>query len=176
MSPISELAKHWITSILLLTSIYNCVGQSKPNIEHEYAKEQRRISILSGYNFWASHYLEFGIAKNQYRKVGAHPFTSASFLSTEIRIDNSFLIGPKIGAWMSGGMSGLAMGVNLIYYTDFAQESLRLRPEMGIGVGKWKVVYGYNIPLTNGSFEAVNRSNIGIVCLIGVRKIDKDMQ
>lgn len=68
-------------------------------------------------------------------------------------------------------MSGLAVGANLIYYTDFEQSSLRIRPEIGLGFGRWKVVYGYNIPLTNKDFDGVNNSNIGIALMFGVKKI-----
>ena len=63
------------------------------------------------------------------------------------------------------------MGLNVIYYTDFYQSSLRIRPEIGMGFGRWKVVYGYNIPLTNKRFEGVNKSNIGIVLLFGIKKL-----
>jgi hypothetical protein len=64
----------------------------------------------------------------------------------------------------------MAMGINLIYYTDFEQSSLRLRPEIGIGFGRWKVFYGYNIPLTNRSFEGINRNTFGFTVLFGVKQ------
>lgn len=132
---------------------------------------ERHISILTGYNFWGNHYGELGLAVNQYGRLGYHPAAWACFISTEIKIDNKLLVGPKIGAWVGGGMSGLAVGANLIYYTDFEQSSLRIRPEIGLGFGRWKVVYGYNIPLTNKDFDGVNNSNIGIALMFGVKKI-----
>lgn len=65
----------------------------------------------------------------------------------------------------------MAMGLNLIYYTDFGQSSVRIRPEIGIGFDRWKFVYGYNIPLTIKHFDGVNKNNIGIGIFFGVKKI-----
>ena len=132
---------------------------------------ERHISILTGFNFWRNFYGELGLAMNQYGRVGNHPAAWAYFISNEIKIDNKILIGPKIGVWAGGGVGGMAIGLNVIYYTDFDQSSLRIRPEIGMGFGRWKVVYGYNIPLTNKKFDGVNKSNIGIALLFGIKKI-----
>ena len=131
---------------------------------------ERHISILGGYNFWKNHYGELGLALNQYGRVGHHPAAWAYFVSSEIRVGENMVIGPKIGAWIGGGSGGLALGLNLIYYTDFVESSLRLRPEIGMGFGRWKVVYGYNIPLMNKGFEAVNKSVISLAYLLGIKK------
>lgn len=132
---------------------------------------ERHISILTGFNFWRNSYGELGLAINQYGRVGHHPAAWAYFVSNEIKIDDKILIGPKIGVWAGGGAAGMAMGLNLIYYSDFDQSSLRIRPEIGMGFGRWKVVYGYNIPLTNKNFEGVNKSNIGIAFMFGIKKL-----
>ena len=81
------------------------------------------------------------------------------------------VIGPKIGAWIAGGSGGMAMGLNLIYYTNFDQSSLRIRPEIGMGFGRFKVVYGYNIPLYNKAFEGINKSNLGIALLFSIKHL-----
>jgi hypothetical protein len=132
---------------------------------------ERHISVLTGFNFWRNFNVELGLAINQYGQVGHHPAAWAYFVSNEIKIDNKILIGPKIGVWAGGGVSGMAMGLNVIYYSNFDNSSLRIRPEIGMGFGRWKVVYGYNIPLTNRDFEGVNKSNIGIALVFGVKKI-----
>jgi hypothetical protein len=166
-----------IVAILLLTfgtSLF-CFGQTENDStisKMRYSVDlKRHVSVLTGLNFWRNFYGELGLAINQYGRVGHHPTAWAYFVSNEIKIDDNILMGPKIGVWAGGGASGMAMGLNLIYYTDFDQSSLRIRPEIGLGFGRFKVVYGYNIPLTNKNFEGVNKSNIGIALMFGVKKL-----
>lgn len=128
----------------------------------------KNISILTGINFWGNFYGELGVGVYQNRQSGHHFAGLAYFVSNEIKIDDKILIGPKAGVWIGGG---LAFGLNLIYYTDFDESSLRFRPEIGIGMGNVKIVYGYNIPLTNKNFNRINKSNIGIAVMFGVKKI-----
>jgi hypothetical protein len=166
-----------ILSILLIilgTSSF-CFGQTESDstessIRYEVDLE-RHISVLTGINFKGNYYGELGLAINQYGRVGYHPSAWSIFVSNEFKIDDKILIGPKIGTWIAGGSSAMAMGLNLIYYTDFNQSSLRFRPEIGIGLFNFKVVYGYNISLTNKSFNGVNNSNFGIAILFGLKKI-----
>lgn len=132
---------------------------------------ERHLSFLAGFNFWRNFYGEIGLSVNQFGRVGHHPAAWAFFVSNEIRIDNKLLIGSKIGVWASGGIGALAIGLNMVYYTNFNQSSLRLRPEIGVGLDRWKVVYGYNIPLTNRNFEEVNKSNISVAYMFGIKKI-----
>ncbi len=166
-----------ILPIWLLTFGINsfCSGQtanhSTVNKMEYFVDLERHVSILSGFNFWRNFYGELGLALNQYGRVGHHPAAWAYFVSNEIKIDDNILLGPKIGVWAGGGVGGMAMGLNLIYYTDFDQSSLRIRPEIGMGFGRWKVVYGYNIPLTNKILEGVNNSNIAVALMFGVKKI-----
>jgi hypothetical protein len=166
-----------ILAILLLTFQTSsfCFGQTEDGSTANRLRNggdlERHISVLTGFNFWSNFYGELGLSINQYGRVGHHPAAWAYFISNEIKIDNKILIGPKIGVWAGGGVGGMAMGLNLIYYSDFEQSSFRIRPEIGMGFGRWKVVYGYNIPLTNKNFEGVNKSNIGIALMVGVKKI-----
>ena len=129
---------------------------------------EKNLSILGGYNFWNNHFAETGVAINHFRIVGHHPADVAYFISNEIKIDNKLILGPKIGIWFGGG---IIWGLNLIYYTDFNQSSLRFRPEIGLGLGQFKFVYGYNIPVTNKNFEGINKNNISIVILFNVKKL-----
>lgn len=128
----------------------------------------KNISILTGINFWGNFYGELGVGVYRNRQSGYHFAGLAYFVSNEIKIDDKILIGPKAGVWIGGG---LAVGLNLVYYTDFDESSLRFRPEIGMGLGNVKIVYGYNIPLTNKNFDRINKSNIGIAVMFGVKKI-----
>ncbi len=131
------------------------------------------ISLLTGYSFWGDHYGEIGIARNSYGIVGTHPTASCLFVSSEIRIGRGTLIGPKIGGWLGGGAGGVALGANMICYTDFSEYSLCLRPEIGLGFWRFKMTYGYNIALNNKEMEGVNRSCISLAFLFGLRKIGR---
>lgn len=163
-----------ISNMLLLVVLpFNiCVAQINRDTDDDFCKYsvdlEQHISVMSGYTFWRYHYGELGVAYNRYGRVGLHPFSRAYFVSCEMRLDKNVIIGPKVGVWIGGGV---AVGMNLIYYTNFNQSSLRIRPEMGIGFGRWKIVYGYNIPLTNKGFEKLNKSNIGVLLMFGVKKI-----
>jgi hypothetical protein len=63
--------------------------------------------------------LTSGVSKNSNTVVGHHPFSTAYFASTELKFGNKFIIEPKLGAWAAGGAGGIAMGLNMIYYTYF---------------------------------------------------------
>jgi hypothetical protein len=144
-----------------------CFSQDNDST-HFHKVGDKYLSLLVGYNFWNNHFLELGIAHNQLDMQGHHPFGFNYFMSTEIKIDNELVLGPKIGLWAS---NGLGMGLNLIYYTDLDDSALRFRPEIGIGLSRFKIVYGYNISLTNKDFDKINKSNIGLMVLLGLKKI-----
>lgn len=42
---------------------------------------------------------------------------------------------------------------------------------IGFGLSSFKIVYGYNISLTNKDFEKINKSNISIMVLLQLKKI-----
>lgn len=128
----------------------------------------RYLSVLVGYNFWNNHFIELGLAHNQLDIQGHHATGYHYFVSSEFKIDRDLVVGPKVGVWVGGG---LGIGLNLIYYTDFDKSALRFRPEIGIGLSRFKIVYGYNISLTNKDFEKINKSNVGLVVLFGIKKV-----
>ena len=153
------------------------VSRKPDTVKHDrlyYKSHQIKfLSLLAGYNFNKYNYLEIGIAKNTFGVVGPHPASSAYFVSVEVRPVHKFVMAPKIGGWFAGGLGGIAMGVNLLYYTNFNSGSLRFRPEIGLGIEGFKFVYGYNIALSNSAFGDVNKSNFGIVGLIPLKKYKK---
>lgn len=161
--------KHLISLLLLLNSFQN-VAQSD-TIDRFFGMTERRISVLTGYNGWGNHYAELGVALNKDRYLMPAMFSSVVFASAEIRPARATIVGTKVGAWMSGGCGAMAMGINAIWYTNGKENTLRLRPEIGFGIGPFKVVYGYNIPLSNRDFDGVNTHNIGAAFLIGVKRL-----
>lgn len=156
-----------IISGLLLGLSSVCFSQDNDSTSFHKAGD-KYLSLLLGYNFWSNHFLEVGLAHNQLDVQGPHPFGFNYFLSTEIKIDNELVLGPKIGFWAG---NGFGMGVNIIYYTDFENSALRFRPEIGVGLSRFKIVYGYNLLLTNKDFDKINKSNISLMLLLQLKKI-----
>lgn len=144
-------------------------SQTDTVVQQKYIPSvSQHVSILAGYSFWHYHNIEIGVASNTFSTVGHHAYTSAYYVSSEVFIDRNPIIGPKIGGWISGGVGAMALGGSLIYYTDFDQGTLRLRPEIGMGIGAVKLTYGYNIPLANRSFNRINTHVISLHVLFPV--------
>ncbi len=159
---------HFFVLITIFQNI-NFSAQSKK----DSLKIERQIAVLTGVNFWKnSLFADIGLAKYKNSTDGHHPFSSAYFISTEINLltGKNFIIGPKIGGWVSGGAGAITLGTNLIYYTDFKNSNLYFRPEIGIGVVRFKIVYGYNVRITNNLLDGIPKNNIGIVYLIPAKK------
>ncbi|WP_379967253.1 hypothetical protein [Epilithonimonas sp. UC225_85] len=136
-------------------------------------KTEKQLSVLTGINFWKnSLFAEVGLAKYKNSTDGHHLLSSAYFISTEVNLltGKNFIIGPKIGGWISGGVGAIALGANLIYYTDFKNSNLYFRPEIGFGLMRVKIVYGYNARLTKNKLEGIPKSNIGIIYLLPLKK------
>ena len=94
------------------------------------------------------------------RRKGTYDYAKAVYLSDEIRTYNKMVMGPKLGVYTS---NGLAVGANFIYYTDFTNAAPKLRPEIGIAVEGWKLMYGYNIPLNNTTIQGVNTHVVSLM-------------
>lgn len=136
-------------------------------------RAEKHLSLLLGYNLQRYSYGEIGVGVSNISVAGPHAANTYLSLSDEIRLTDKFIMGPKISAWASGGMSGLAMGANLINYTDLKTVALRIRPEIGLGGDHFKLVYGYNFTLTNTNFDGINQHNFGIVAMLHLKKIDR---
>jgi len=163
--------------IVIFGSSLNCSAQKSDstinslNSKRKGGYSETHLAILTGYNFWENHYIELGLAWNERGQIGHHPHSSAYFVSTEYRLGSDPILGPKIGIWIDGGATGIALGLNLICYTDFDETSFRFRPEIGTGFNGWKLVYGYNFALSNKSFESINTHNITLAAAFSVKKI-----
>lgn len=111
-----------------------------------YSKE---LCIYTGYGAWKNHFGEVGIGIGTFRNVSHHPFSWLCHFGSEVQIKQNGFIGPKLGAYLAGGAAGLALGLQTIYYTNFKISTLSIRPEIGIGVWRLKLAYGYNFFLYN---------------------------
>ncbi|MFL9845039.1 hypothetical protein [Flavobacterium rhizosphaerae] len=85
-----------------------------------------------------------------------------------MRIDGAFIQGFKLGGWIGGG--GGNLGLNIINYTDWHQNSLCIRPEVGFGYDIIRFVYGYNIAFTNKGLSGVNTYNFSVNLTLNLKK------
>ncbi len=155
---------------ILLSSCILITGHSQnlDTVSHSWATKtyKKDVSILAGYNQGKYGFADIGLAINYYG-TNRHPFSLDYFVSSEIKLDNDVIIGPKIGVWLSGGV---AIGLNLIYYTDFDKSSVVFRPEFGFGIDKVKLVYGYNWGWTN-SLNTINQHQVGLTYCFTLKRL-----
>lgn len=121
-----------------------------------------------GYNVWAYHFAEVGFAIAHTEKQDYKIVETNIYLTSEIKLDDKLMIGPKAGIWI-GTMTGA--GFNTTYYTDFNNGALCIKPEMGIGMSRFKFTYGYNFNLTNKEFNRFNGHVISLSFLLDLLKL-----
>jgi hypothetical protein len=156
---------------ILTIIFFSAQGQVTDTARVKEIIVKRSVGLLTGVTFGKNTFFDIGISKNNNTVVGHHPFSSAYYASTEFKFGDKFIIGPKIGAWASGGVGGIAMGLNMIYYTDFDNASLVFRPEIGYGFQNFKVVYGYNAILTKHKLDGVNRNLGSVIYCFRLKKL-----
>ncbi len=130
-------------------------------IQHQYHMKTDLV-IITGYQIHRNHFGEIGIGIMKNVVAGHHPSTLVYGLSNELKISNDFIWGAKAGLWLGGGIAGMNMGFNMINYTDFQENTLRFRPEIGMGFGIFRIVYGYNFAIINKGFDGINKHNFGL--------------
>tara|TARA_Y100000589_G_C26833673_1_gene499057 strand:- start:63 stop:578 length:516 start_codon:yes stop_codon:yes gene_type:complete len=128
-------------------------------LDTTYNQETAFCAVI-GYNVWAYHFAELGFAIAHSEVQGMQTVGTNIYLTTEIKLDNQLMIGPKIGIWSGTGLGGL--GINMTYFTDLEEGALCIKPEMGFGLSRFKLSYGYNFNLTNKEFKRFNSHVIGL--------------
>jgi len=96
-----------------------------------------------------------------------------AYASSEVKIDKQTIIGPKIGGWISGVAAAMALGANLICYTNLSSAAWCFRPECGMNILNCKVVYGYNYLFTNKQFAGVSSHVVSFIFLIKLKEINR---
>lgn len=166
--------------ILLVISSNYAIGQSSEeslidSLEWYDVDLQTDLSFFVGVsnNFSNGFMADLGVGINQYGSVGFHAHAVALVLSTEFSLNqkNDLIFGPKLSTWIAGGVGGMAMGINFIYYKGPNDQSLVFRPEVGFGMGRYKLVYGYNLPFKKNNDLDLARHHLTFAYLIKVWKM-----
>lgn len=167
------MRKKILFQLFLFTIVY-CLSVNGQTADTSLQKEiiiERSLNLLAGISFGKNVFADIGVSRNNNAIVGYHPFSTAYFLSTEIKPGERFIIGPKAGAWIAGGSGAMAIGINMIYYTDFDNNSWAFRPEIGFGFDNFKLVYGYNAILSKYKLPGINRHLGSFVCYFKIKQL-----
>lgn len=130
------------------------------------------LSLITGYQTGSSNsnFVEIGLGIK--REIwNHHPTHGVLRFSNELLFVNNFVWGAKVGANFGTGM--MDIGINLVNYTNFEENSIRFRPEFGLGFGKFRLYYGYNVSITNKDFEDINEHLIGVNILLDIKDLRK---
>ena len=137
-----------------------------------YYKAEKSYGLTLGLNIGKkSSGLEFGFGKMSKGLIGHHMINSGVYLGAEFlgsdSIDNA-VIAPKFSLWSDGGSSLGAIGLDLIYYSSKNNGQFRVRPQVGLGLMGFEIVYGYNIRFGQEKVNWINDHNIKIIYSFGV--------
>lgn len=172
LNDIPLLMKNKFQLLLLLTLVsFSLQAQVTDSTKRNDIILKRSFCLLTGYSQGTYSYADIGFAKLSRTTLGHHLFSFAYFSSTEIKLGGKFIIGPKIGVWAAGGSGALAIGLNMIYYTDFDNGSLVFRPEIGFGIQNFKIVYGYNANLTKYRLDRINKSLVSFTYCLKLKQL-----
>src|SRR5215216_5159608 len=106
-------------------------------------------------------YFEIGIAKGKYTEGICSGAGGAVYISEEMYFGrDKNIFGTKLGAWMHYLLDA---GLSLVYYTDFKRGNFKIRPELGVGLGRMRAVVGYNLAtFNNKAFTELTNRNFQI--------------
>ena len=113
--PLPIKNKFQLLFILTIVS-FSLQAQVTDTAKHKDIILKRSFCLLSGYSLGTYNYADIGFAKLRSTTFGYHPFSSAYFASTEIKLGDKLIIGQKVGVWAAGGSGALALGLNDLLY------------------------------------------------------------
>ncbi len=131
----------------------------------------RDISIAGSIGRQGSLFADLGVSLKKSGSVGHHPTFSVYYLATEIIAKDRPIFGPKVGLFFGGGAAAMGLGISAVYYTDLQAHSLRLKPEIGLGMHNFKIAYGYTFDINGADAFSVPRHSISVTLLFRLKKL-----
>ena len=139
-----------------------CIAQTDSPITSKSAAsiEWGDQGTALGLHFGRYTYGELGYYKSRVWAATA-PISSTSMnYGIEFSKLEEWIIAPKIQArmswyWFNGSLS-------LLYYTNWEQYALKVRPELGIGFYNVDINYGYNIGLAKNELNQINTHTLSM--------------
>lgn len=90
-------------------------------------------------------------------------------VTTEHYINHNYIIAPKAAIWVNALF--LNVGMSTPWYFDMENNnSLRVRPEIGIGSGSFKFTFAVNMAITNKDMRNVSKYMGSAICFLNFNK------
>ena len=118
---------------------------------------------------------EVGFARTTSGINSTHAFANAVFISIEAFDYHGVIIAPKVGAWASGGVAPMALGANGLCYLGDGKALWYFRPEIGLGAGPLKLVYGWNLGISGKDDAAIPPQQFSLTLLFPVKTLRRTM-
>lgn len=105
-------------------------------------------------------YLELGYYRASVSEAGGLPsFASTLSIGTEMSYHEDMIIAPKIQARLSLLSGNISLAT--LYYTNLKnQHSLKLRPEISVGLFYFDIGYAYTVGILDQGLEKVSRHQL----------------
>ncbi|WP_430410056.1 hypothetical protein [Kordia sp.] len=90
-------------------------------------------------------------------------------LTTEHYINQNYIIAPKVALWANAIF--LNIGMSFPWYFDMEKNnSFRLRPEIGLASGSFKITFATNMAITNKDMPNVSKYMASVICFLNFNK------
>lgn len=169
-----------VVAVSCLFTSFQSSAQRKDSTRICLDQTFRKTELVLGTNWQANwrdkdntqtrNYIEVGIGRSIHT-YHRHGVSSAGiYLSEEMYFGKKNIYGTKLGVYAH---YLLDLGFSMIYYTDFKKGNFKLRPELGIGAGPFRAVFGFNLPtIDNKAFEELrnHRAQVTVQLMIPVKK------
>lgn len=145
------------------TISYRLVNPLPKTIPLEVIKKTR-LSFDYRFSFGKPNHRNFhllGVSLVRESDPTRHGSTTQKYIGVDASINaKKFVLAPKIG--VRAMYFNTVLGLSLINYTDFSNNSLRIVPEIGLGGEKVQLSIKPHIILTNKNFRPVNNISAGL--------------
>lgn len=132
-----------------------CKGQvPDPEEFSTFQTTLEKKGVATGLHFGNKAFVEVGYFKYT---ILQSIWTLGNSYSLELSYSNSaFVFAPKASFWAS--LMGVNIGISTPYYfSNTGEHSLRIRPEIGLGHRRFKLVYGRNISMYHPEMENIGK-------------------
>ena len=127
--------------------------------------ELTTLGIASGLHISKFPMLEIGYFKHT---IFEFPMTWGSSYTIESYFSDDFVIAPKINYWINILFVNIGFSVPW-YFNFYGYNSLKIRPEIGLGYKNFKINYSTNISLTNKDMKSIGSHFISLNYYIGLK-------
>ncbi len=148
---------------------------NKLGVEVDAEKYPPTEGLILGIHGARETMFEIGYFKQQWEDVVYGDGGKGYSISTEHYVNRNYIIAPKIAVFSN--LWGINLGVAGVWYFDMEKNnSFRIRPEIGIGSGNFKLTYAFNMAITNKDMRNVSKHMVSGIYFINFNKKAKKVR